>query len=112
MSRTSGSAPASPAAPASAPGSPEASAPAEELLAAVQALTARVESLEAELASVRSQLPRPEVPEDVILAISAAVAGYLGHRARLKAVRYSASPAWQQQYRTAVQRRNVPHGVR
>ena len=104
MSRSSASAPASPA--------PSASASAEELLAAVQALTARVDSLEAELASVRSQLPRPEVPEDVVLAISAAVAGYLGHRARLKAVRYSASPAWQQQYRTAVQRRNVPHGVR
>jgi len=84
----------------------------DQLLAAVQALTARVESLETELAAVRSELPRPEVPEDVVLAISAAIAAYLGHRARLKAVRYSSSPAWQQQYRTAVQRRNVLHGVR
>ena len=84
----------------------------EELQAAVEQLTARVEALATELAAVRAELPRPEVPEHVVLAISAAVAGYLGHRARLKAVRYSSSPAWQQQYRTAVQRRNVPHGVR
>ncbi len=86
--------------------------PVAELLAAVQALTARVESLESELAAVRAELPRPEVPEDVVLAISAAIAAYLGHRARLKAVRYSSRAAWQQQYRTAVQRGNVLHGVR
>ena len=84
----------------------------QELLAAVEALTARVDGLQAELAAVRSELPRPEVPPEVVLAISAAVAAFLGHRARLKAVRYSTNPAWQQQYRTAVQRRNVMHGVR
>ena len=85
---------------------------AEELLAAIAALTARVDSLESELAAVRAELPRPEVPPEVVMAISAAVAAFLGHRARLKAVRYSSSPAWQAQYRTAVQRRSVMHGVR
>ena len=84
----------------------------EELLAAVRSLTARVEALEAELAAVRAELPRPEVPEDVVIAISAAVAAFLGHRARLKQVRYSTSPAWALQGRAAVQRRNVMHGVR
>ena len=84
----------------------------EELLAAVAALTARVDSLESELAAVHAELPRPEVPDEVVMAISAAVAAFLGHRARLKAVRYSSSPAWQAQYRTAVQRRSVMHGVR
>lgn len=83
-----------------------------ELLAAVHALTERVAALESELSAVRAELPRPEVPEDVVLAISAAIAAFLGHRARLKAVRYSSSPAWQAQYRTAVQRRSVMHGVR
>ena len=84
----------------------------DELLAAVAALTARVDSLESELAAVRAELPRPEVPDEVVMAISAAVAAFLGHRARLKAVRYSSNPAWQAQYRTAVQRRSVMHGVR
>lgn len=84
----------------------------QELLSAVQALTARVEALEAELAAVRAELPRPEVSEEVVVAISAAVAAYLGHRAKLKAVRYSTSPTWAQQGRAAVQRRNVMHGVR
>ena len=46
----------------------------EELLAAVAALTARVDSLESELAAVRAELPRPEVPDEVVMAISAAVA--------------------------------------
>lgn len=84
----------------------------DELLSAVSALTARVDALESELVAVRAALPHPEVPDEVVMAISAAVAAFLGHRARLKQVRYSTSPAWAQQYRTAVQRRNVMHGVR
>lgn len=84
----------------------------EELYAAVDALTTRVDSLEAELAAVRAALPRPEVPEEVVLAISAAVAAFLGHRARLTQIRYSTSPAWAQQGRAAVHRRHVTLGVR
>jgi methylmalonyl-CoA carboxyltransferase large subunit len=84
----------------------------DELLAAVQALTARVEALESELAAVRAELPPPELPEEVVLAISAAVAAFLGHRAKLRQIRYSPRPEWAQQGRVAVQRRNVTLGVR
>ena len=83
-----------------------------ELLAAVNALVARVESLEAELAAVRAELPAREVPEEVVIAISAAVAAFLGHNARLKQVHYRNSHTWAQQGRIAVQERNVLHGVR
>jgi len=84
-----------------------------DVLAAVQALSTRVEALEAELASVRADIPAKEVPEEVVLAISAAVAAFLGHRARLKQVRYrTGGDAWTQQGRAAVQRRDVLHGVR
>jgi methylmalonyl-CoA carboxyltransferase large subunit len=84
-----------------------------DVLAAVQSLSARVEALEAELASVRADLPPKEVPEEVVIAISAAVAAFLGHRARLKQVRYrTAGDAWTQQGRAAVHRRDVLHGVR
>jgi methylmalonyl-CoA carboxyltransferase large subunit len=83
-----------------------------ELLATVRTLAERVEHLENELASVRAAVPEPEVPEDVILAVSAAVAAFLGHRARLTAVHYRTGPAWTQQGRAAVQRRDVVHGVR
>ena len=78
----------------------------------MQALAARVEALEAELAEVRAAVPAPEVPEDVVLAISAAVAAFLGHRARLTQVHYRTGAAWAQQGRAAVQRHQVMHGVR
>ena len=91
-----------------------------EVLAAVQALSgnveelaSRVRSLECELAEVRAAMPPREVPEEVVIAISAAVAAFLGHRARLKQVRYhSGGEAWTQQGRAAVHRHDVHLGVR
>ena len=83
-----------------------------ELLATVRALSERVEHLETELAAVREAVPTLPVPEEVVLAISAAVAAFLGHRARLTTVHYRTGPAWTQQGRAAVQRREVVHGVR
>ena len=83
-----------------------------ELLATVQQLAARVEQLEGELASVRAELPPREVPEDVVVAVSAAVAAFLGHRAKLKQVRYRSGQAWTQQGRAAVQGHRIMHGVR
>ncbi len=83
-----------------------------ELLASVRALSERVEHLETELAAVRDSVPAAPVPEEVVLAISAAVAAFLGHRARLTTVHYRTGPAWTQQGRAAVQRREVVHGVR
>jgi len=83
-----------------------------ELLDTVRTLAARVESLEAELAAVRAAMPTPEVSEEVVIAISAAVAAFLGKRARLKQVRYRSSAAWTQQGRAAVQGHQIIHGVR
>lgn len=94
------------AAPLEAPPSPQ------ELLALIAALSERVETLEAELSSVREELPPPPIPDEVVLAISAAVAAFLGHRAKLKQIRFSPRPEWARQGRAAVQRRNVMHGVR
>jgi methylmalonyl-CoA carboxyltransferase large subunit len=85
----------------------------EGLSAQVGALSARVEALESELSAVRETLPPAEVPQEVVIAISAAVAAFLGHRARLKQVRYRHSgDAWTQQGRAAVQRREVMRRVR
>jgi methylmalonyl-CoA carboxyltransferase 12S subunit len=86
-----------------------------DVLAAVQALSGqvevlagRLEALESELAQVRAGLPQEEIPEEVVIAISAAVAAFLGHRARLKHVRYrTGSDAWTQHGRAAVHRRGV-----
>ncbi|MHB1009303.1 MAG: hypothetical protein ACYC1E_08765 [Propionibacteriaceae bacterium] len=52
-----------------------------ELLELVRSLSERVESLETEVKSLRL-LCNDEVSEDVMVAIAAAVAAYLGHRAR------------------------------
>lgn len=78
------------------------------LSAQVESLSGRVESLDAALADIREQVPSQEVPEDVVIAISAAVAAFVGHRARLKQVRYrTGSDAWTQHGRAAVHRRDV-----
>jgi methylmalonyl-CoA carboxyltransferase large subunit len=47
--------------------------------------------------------PPAQIPEEVVLAISAAVAAFLGVRARLRHVRLLTSPAWAQQGRVTVQ---------
>jgi methylmalonyl-CoA carboxyltransferase 12S subunit len=74
-----------------------------ELLAAVRALAERVEQLEGELEAVRRRTSEPGVPDDVVLAISAAVAAFLGHRAKVKQVHYRTGQAWAQQGRVVVQ---------
>lgn len=79
----------------------------------LETLTDRVATLETELAEVRADLSRDEVPEEVVIAISAAVAAFLGHRARLKHVRYrSGRDTWTQHGRAAVHRPVVRRGVR
>ncbi len=85
---------------------------AGELLAAVRALTDRVEQLESELAALRAITPAPEVSEDVVVAISAAVAAFLGHRAKVKQVHYRTGAAYAQQGRAVVQGRHNIHGSR
>jgi methylmalonyl-CoA carboxyltransferase large subunit len=69
-----------------------------ELKSLVAELMARVQSLE-ELAAQR----HPEVSEDVLLAISAACAAYLGKRATIKQVHLRRGSTWVSQGRAADQ---------
>ncbi|WP_026925819.1 hypothetical protein [Granulicoccus phenolivorans] len=76
-----------------------------DLARAVAALTARVEALETQIAALRGN---QEIPEDVIIAISAAVSAYLGNRARVKAVRFQRdSSTWAAQGRQRVQSHEI-----
>lgn len=81
-----------------------------ELLQAVRSLSERVAHLEAEVAQRREE--NPGVPDDVAIAISAAVAAFLGHRARIKQMHYRTGQAWAQQGRVVVQGRHNIHGSR
>ena len=66
-----------------------------ELLELVKSLTSRVDSLESEIRSIR-MLTNDEVSEDVMVAIAAAVAAYLGHRARKRQAAFARNTtAWQ-----------------
>ena len=69
-----------------------------ELKALVAELSARLAALEEE----RAQRP-VEVGEDVLLAISAACAAYLGKRAVVKQVHLARDSAWATAGRSAVQ---------
>ncbi len=64
-----------------------------ELLELVTALTDRVEHLEIEIKRLR--LLNAEVPEETMVAIAAAVAAYLGHRARRRQAHFTTSAIWQ-----------------
>ena len=62
--------------------------------------TRRVDRLEAELIAAREQ--HGPVPIDTILAISAAVAAYLGKKATVRQIHYSHSDTWARLGRSAV----------
>ena len=79
-----------------------------ELLALVRGISERLEKVETELAELKAA-HSAEVPEEVVMAISAAVAAYMGHRAKVKAVRFHRQGAWTAQGRSYVQSRSVPH---
>jgi methylmalonyl-CoA carboxyltransferase large subunit len=51
---------------------------------------------------VRTEAPEP-ISEETLIAISAAVAAFLGERARIRKVRIISSPAWAQQGRVSIQ---------
>ena len=80
-----------------------------DVLDAVRALSERVAQLEE---VVSRQHPPPEVPEDVVVAISAAVAAFFGHRAKVKQVHYRTGAAYAQQGRAVVQGQHYVHGSR
>lgn len=66
----------------------------------VDELTRRVAKLEKQLAE--SQEQHGPVPIDTILAISAAVAAYLGKKATVRQIHYSHTNSWARMGRSAV----------
>lgn len=66
----------------------------DRLLELVKTLTTRVESLEAEVKSLRL-LNTVDVPEETMVAIAAAVAAYLGLKAKKRTTSFGASRNWQ-----------------
>lgn len=83
----------------------------QDLHRLVEELARRVEKLELELAAAKAQ-PAP-LTVDVVTAISAAVAAYLGKRATIRQIHFAHGPAWAQQGRAAVQASHfIPHGPR
>ena len=89
-------------------GTPEPSATIAELKALVAELAGRVQTLEAEAAQ-----RHPSVSEDTMLAISAAVAAYLGKRATVKQVHLRRGGAWATQGLATAQQSHADwHGVR
>lgn len=61
----------------------------EEMKAQLAALTKRVAQLEKDVAALGK-----EIPEDHIVAIAAAVAGYFGLRAQIRQVRFGTTKSW------------------
>ncbi|WP_156193729.1 hypothetical protein [Corynebacterium kalinowskii] len=77
----------------------------KELQELVSQLSLRLDSVEAELAELKKRSDQ-EIPEDVLMAISAAVSAYLGNRGKIKAVKFSRHRTWAAQGRQAVQTRS------
>ena len=73
-----------------------------ELRALVQQLFGRVEELERDLAQLR------EIPHVDLVAISAAVAAYLGYKAKVRRIRFHTGHSWAQSGLGATHNRSVP----
>lgn len=68
----------------------------------VDKLSQRLDAVEAELQELRARSDA-DIPEDTLMAISAAVSAYLGNRGKVKAVRLSRHRTWAAQGRQRVQ---------
>jgi methylmalonyl-CoA carboxyltransferase 12S subunit len=88
----------------------------KSLEAKVEELGQRIEKLESLLAAftksapsdpVKAQAPK-EIPGEIILAISAAVAAFLGKRASIRQIRLTGETPWAMQGRATVQ---ASHGI-
>jgi len=79
-----------------------------ELQETVRALTERVAQLESSL----QEQEAAGIPEEVVIAISAAVAAFLGHRAKVTQLHYRTGAAYAQQGRAVVQGRHDTHTSR
>ncbi|ERF64062.1 MAG: hypothetical protein E7G49_00110 [Cutibacterium granulosum] len=71
----------------------------------IESLTKRLDCLEAEVGRLRAS--SPGIPEDVLVAISAAVSAYLGNDGKVQAVRFAPSGNWTRQGRRALQNHSI-----
>ena len=77
-----------------------------DLEAQIAELTRRLAELEAHAPAPAAPAPAPAaigITEEEVLAISAAVAAFLGVRAHIKQIRLVSSNAWAQQGRVSIQ---------
>ncbi|MDO5629119.1 MAG: hypothetical protein Q4G43_12440 [Mobilicoccus sp.] len=81
----------------------------EELLGKLSDLDDRVDRLTGEL---RKHHPAGEVPEHVAIAISAAIAAYLGERAKVKRVKVRRGTTWAMQARSDIHHSHAAFGSR
>ena len=65
-----------------------------ELLALVRSLSDRVNALEGEIKTIKL-VNAQSVPEETLVAIAAAVAGYMGFRAKRRQTHFTTSRTWQ-----------------
>ena len=84
--------------------------------ATIQSLSELVSQLSARIDSLEKQLnhyhPYDEAPEEVVLAISAACAAYLGKRAVVKKVRVRRGSTWAAQARADIHHSHAAFGTR
>jgi methylmalonyl-CoA carboxyltransferase 12S subunit len=83
----------------------------EDIRAQLGDLNARVSRLEGRQAPppVETSPPPPALSEEKLLAISAAIAAYLGVHVHIRQIRLVSSPAWAQQGRVWVQASHQIH---
>jgi methylmalonyl-CoA carboxyltransferase 12S subunit len=61
------------------------------------------ESPERTAPAAEPALQAPEIPDETVAAIAAAVAAFLGERVRVRQIRLLSSPMWAQQGRVSIQ---------
>ncbi|GAB3593026.1 Methylmalonyl-CoA carboxyltransferase 12S subunit [Corynebacterium faecale] len=74
----------------------------QQLQELVDKLSQRLDTVEAELKELRARSDA-DIPEDILMAISAAVSAYLGNRGKVKAVKLHRHRTWAAQGRQRVQ---------
>ncbi|CAI9401310.1 MULTISPECIES: hypothetical protein [Aestuariimicrobium] len=80
-----------------------------ELKALLLELNGRIASLEGDVAHLKAQQAEAmqTLPDDVVMAISAAVAAFLGHKAKVRAIHLSGEHRWASETRTRIHDRSV-----
>lgn len=71
----------------------------------IATLSKRLAKLESEVSTLKAA--SPGIPEDVLVAISAAVSAFLGNDGSVQAIRFAPSPNWIRQGRRALQNHSI-----